>query len=205
MFENRRRRRQARNFTTNAPKILDLKSSSEQIFSRKLPLGAPDESVSISLSHDYTTSAKAAGGFKQLHNNLCMSFWMASEGIVFLYCSYVCNCAKIPNFANCRFSFHKLQIFISFRFAPFRFANYTVSLASEVLKPPHFASNFGCFQVADHENWFCRFSPNPSGLLKNKPHTAFSYLLISMYGQDMTEIEFLTVAAGWSIFTDIRS
>ena len=40
MFENPRRGRQARNFTTNAPKILDLKSSSEQIFSRKLPLGA---------------------------------------------------------------------------------------------------------------------------------------------------------------------
>ena len=42
MFENPRRGRQARNFTTNAPKILGLKSSSEQIFSRKLPLGAPD-------------------------------------------------------------------------------------------------------------------------------------------------------------------
>ena len=41
MFENPRRGRQARNFTTNAPKILDLKSSSEQIFSRKLLLGAP--------------------------------------------------------------------------------------------------------------------------------------------------------------------
>ena len=34
---------QARNFTTNVPKILDLKSSSEQIFPRKLSLGAPDE------------------------------------------------------------------------------------------------------------------------------------------------------------------
>ena len=42
MFENPRRGRQARNFTTNAPQILDLKSSSEQIFSRKLPLGAPE-------------------------------------------------------------------------------------------------------------------------------------------------------------------
>ena len=42
MFENPRRGRQARNFTANAPKTLDLKSSSEQIFSRKLPLGAPD-------------------------------------------------------------------------------------------------------------------------------------------------------------------
>ena len=42
MFENPRRGRQARNFTTNVPKILDLNSSSEQIFSEKLPLGAPD-------------------------------------------------------------------------------------------------------------------------------------------------------------------
>ena len=41
MFENPRRGRQARNFTTNVPKILVLKSSSEQIFSRKFALGAP--------------------------------------------------------------------------------------------------------------------------------------------------------------------
>ena len=34
MFENPRRGRQARNFITNVPKILDLKSSSEQIFSK---------------------------------------------------------------------------------------------------------------------------------------------------------------------------
>ena len=33
MFENPRRGTQARNFTTNVPKIVDLKSSSEQIFS----------------------------------------------------------------------------------------------------------------------------------------------------------------------------
>ena len=33
MFENSRRGRQARNFGKNVPKILDLKSSSEQIFS----------------------------------------------------------------------------------------------------------------------------------------------------------------------------
>ena len=33
MFENPRRGRQARNFTKNVPKILALKSSSEQIFS----------------------------------------------------------------------------------------------------------------------------------------------------------------------------
>ena len=33
-FENPRGGRQARNLTTNIPKILDLKSSSEQIFSK---------------------------------------------------------------------------------------------------------------------------------------------------------------------------
>ena len=33
-LENPRRGRQARNFTTNVPKILDLKSSCEQIFSK---------------------------------------------------------------------------------------------------------------------------------------------------------------------------
>ena len=42
MFENPRRGRQAKNFATNVPKILDLKSSSEQIFFRKLSLGAPE-------------------------------------------------------------------------------------------------------------------------------------------------------------------
>ena len=36
---------QATNFTTNVPKILDLKSSSEQIFFRKLSLGAPDINI----------------------------------------------------------------------------------------------------------------------------------------------------------------
>ena len=41
MFDNPRRGRQARNFTTNVPKIVDLKSSTEQIFSencRGVPL-----------------------------------------------------------------------------------------------------------------------------------------------------------------------
>ena len=42
MFENPRRGKQARNFTKAVPKILDLKSSSEQIFSEKVTLGAPD-------------------------------------------------------------------------------------------------------------------------------------------------------------------
>ena len=51
MFENPRRGKQARNFTTNVPKILDLKSSSEQIFSQKLPLGAPDTTLYLILAN----------------------------------------------------------------------------------------------------------------------------------------------------------
>ena len=45
MFENPRRGRQARDFSENDPKILDLKSSSEQIIFRKLSLGAPDKPI----------------------------------------------------------------------------------------------------------------------------------------------------------------
>ena len=51
MFENPRRGRQARNCTTNVPKILDLKSSSEQIFFRKLSLGAPDKYGRVLLNY----------------------------------------------------------------------------------------------------------------------------------------------------------
>ena len=47
MLENPRRSRQARNFTTTVPKTLDLKSSSEQIFFRKLSLGAPERSERV--------------------------------------------------------------------------------------------------------------------------------------------------------------
>ena len=49
-FENPRRGRQARNFSENDPKILDLKSSSEQIIFRKLSLGTPDTSKQLSFS-----------------------------------------------------------------------------------------------------------------------------------------------------------
>ena len=48
MFENPRRGRQARNFKTNVPKILDLKSSSEQIFYENWRwVGAPVEKYSL--------------------------------------------------------------------------------------------------------------------------------------------------------------
>ena len=58
MFENPRRGRQARNFTTNVSKILDLKSSSEQIFLRKLSLGAPG----IGRSKGLCSRGKTTGG-----------------------------------------------------------------------------------------------------------------------------------------------
>ena len=48
MFENPRRAWHTTNFTTNVPKTLDLKSSSEQIFSRKMPLGAPETCCNVS-------------------------------------------------------------------------------------------------------------------------------------------------------------
>ena len=44
----------------------------------------------------FSRSAKPAGGFKKLHNMLCMSFWMETEGIVFLHCSHFYNCTKNP-------------------------------------------------------------------------------------------------------------
>ena len=53
MSENPRRGWQARNFTTNVPKILDLKSSSEKIFFRKLSLGAPAAAKSHSTATQY--------------------------------------------------------------------------------------------------------------------------------------------------------
>ena len=53
MFENAGGGRQARTFTTNVPKIVDLKSSSEQIFFRKLTLGAPDEGIKVFYTQIY--------------------------------------------------------------------------------------------------------------------------------------------------------
>ena len=65
MFENPRRRRQGRNFTTNVPKILNLKSSSEQIFSEKLTLGAPElsacDSLNTVLHHNFRNCQRVFG------------------------------------------------------------------------------------------------------------------------------------------------
>ena len=58
MFENPRRDRQARNLTTNVPKILDLKSSSEQIFFENwlwVPLSLTRYSRSLLYGHSLNT------------------------------------------------------------------------------------------------------------------------------------------------------
>ena len=54
MFENPRRGRQARNLTTNVPKILDLKSSFRTEIFQKLSLGAP----AIGSAFDFFVSSK---------------------------------------------------------------------------------------------------------------------------------------------------
>ena len=64
MFENPRRGRQARNFGKNVPKILDLKSSSKQIFSencRWVPLQGSDRQI------DRLTG----GSFDGCHSTTC--------------------------------------------------------------------------------------------------------------------------------------
>ena len=56
MFENPRSGRQARNFTTHVTKILDLNSSCEQIFSRKLTFGAPDSETTWTTTNFYVSA-----------------------------------------------------------------------------------------------------------------------------------------------------
>ena len=71
MFENPRRGRQARNFATNVPKILDLKSSSEQICFRKLSLGARDNCLRFLLGR-----LKYPG---EIGNNSYAKFWAVNK------------------------------------------------------------------------------------------------------------------------------
>ena len=62
MFENPRRGRQARSFATNVSKILDLKSSSEQIFFRKLSFGAPGTTAAKVLATPGDSRVHQLGG-----------------------------------------------------------------------------------------------------------------------------------------------
>jgi len=89
MFENPRRGRQARNFTTNVPKILDLKSSSEQIFSenwRWVPLIYLWESLAV----DRPTYLKPGTSLLWLVKSSCMKRWHLQLGFS-MYPAKYCN------------------------------------------------------------------------------------------------------------------
>ena len=75
MFENPRRGRQARNFTTNVPKILVLKSSSEQIF--------PENGRWVPL-----TKASKHSVDRQTFCCCCCCFWIILYFVVFKVLSY---------------------------------------------------------------------------------------------------------------------
>ena len=109
MFENPRRGRQARNFTTNVPKILDLKSSSEQIFSRKLSLGAPASCPSRTLS-------------------LVLS--LEDSDFVLSSYSFALFCASVNSFSSCSIS---LPSFLPLYRSPTR------EYSSERFSIPHIA------------------------------------------------------------------
>jgi len=64
MFENPRRGRQARNLTTNVPKILDLKSSSEQIFSENCRW------VPLIITQDLYQTCQSNTCFKERYDHL---------------------------------------------------------------------------------------------------------------------------------------
>ena len=79
MFENPRRGRQARNFTTNVSKILDLKSSFEQIFFRKLSLGAPDFVVARTVQPFYLLSFELEHKYPRGGSKFLFSYWLMKD------------------------------------------------------------------------------------------------------------------------------
>ena len=84
MFENPRRGRQVRNFTTNVPKILDLKSSSEQIFSencRWVPLSLGRPKGGCMWPHN-------RGG----HLNRGLISYSSLQFRTWITCHFICDC-----------------------------------------------------------------------------------------------------------------
>ena len=83
MFENPRRGRQARNFTTNVPKILDLKSSSEQIFFenwRWVPLTRDLPPDRYTAAYLYNSANRARSYFVFIYNNLLRRLFFSRNG-----------------------------------------------------------------------------------------------------------------------------
>ena len=117
MLENPRRGRQAGNFTTNVSKILDLKSSSEQIFIRKLSLGAPGFQVHVGGIHTpykqhpliYRSCVKPS------HINTKCSITIACEHLYQVFNIYIVALnVMLKN--PCRFAVAKEQFVHQFRY-----------------------------------------------------------------------------------------
>ena len=83
MFENPRRSRQARNFKTNVPKIVDLKSSSQQIFSenwRWVPLWCTSQFSGQTSPNWYGSDPPH---YKLFHNELYASRYLYARRHVY--------------------------------------------------------------------------------------------------------------------------
>ena len=97
MFENPTRGRQARNFTQNVPKILDLKSSSEQIFSenwRWVPWMVLTGNLQLCSGWTYDGIGIATKPLDILKNSI--SFALSRLPVKFLYQTSHCPRFSIP-------------------------------------------------------------------------------------------------------------
>ena len=103
MFENPRRGRQTRNFTTNVPKILDLKSASEQIFSEnwrwvplfhsrgtkpaywdaKVALGQDQQKAYIILNGDFLCFSCPSAAFASQYAGFVPREWKPAKSLFF--------------------------------------------------------------------------------------------------------------------------
>ena len=117
MFENPRRGRRARNFTTNVPKILVLKWSSEQIFSRKLPLGAPESLLSHWLAATQSCDSQT-----------WYTFFCSNSSQFYTYTPDILTCI-----CNCVYQVHGLWMSWQFPLFFFEFADQPII---KTLKPP---------------------------------------------------------------------
>ena len=103
MFENPRRGWQARNITTTVPKILDLNSCSEQIFSKKLTLGAPVLSYPVTIDciqgivTSYTSTVYYSGDAVMSYPIAsCRAFFQVVQGENMQYGEQLSNlCSKV--------------------------------------------------------------------------------------------------------------
>ena len=76
--------------------------------------------------------------------------------------------------------------------------------ASEVLRPPHMPQILVVFKLPTTKINFVDLRQIQAAFWETN-YTTFSYLLIPIYVEDTSEIQFLIVAASCSIFTDTHS